>query len=327
MNWTKEQEEVISLRDCNILVSAAAGSGKTAVLVERILSRVTDPLHPMDIDRLLVVTFTRAAAGEMKERIGKALEEKLRENPENEHLQRQGVLLHHAQISTIHGFCTYVIQNYFHQIDLDPSYRIADEGELKLLKRDVLSDLIEEEYGQGREDFTSFVEAYAPGKTDGRLEDLILRVYEFAISDPWPREWLQRCLEAYRVETEEELLQADWIHALEKEAGRLVAGALPVAEQNLATAEGAGGPSVYIPQLEADLELVQGLAGCRTYQDYYQAFQGLSFAKLSAKKDPQADPQIREQVKQVRQEIKNTLTDIQKEFFSQTMPFQIQKPI
>ncbi len=318
MNWTKEQEEVISLRDCNILVSAAAGSGKTAVLVERILSRVTDPLHPMDIDRLLVVTFTRAAAGEMKERIGKALEEKLRENPENEHLQRQGVLLHHAQISTIHGFCTYVIQNYFHQIDLDPSYRIADEGELKLLKRDVLSDLIEEEYGQGREDFTSFVEAYAPGKTDGRLEDLILRVYEFAISDPWPREWLQRCLEAYRVETEEELLQADWIHALEKEAGRLVAGALPVAEQNLATGEGAGGPSVYIPQLEADLELVQGLAGCRTYQDYYQAFQGLSFAKLSAKKDPQADPQIREQVKQVRQEIKNTLTDIQKEFFSQS---------
>ncbi len=318
MNWTKEQEEVISLRDCNILVSAAAGSGKTAVLVERILSRVTDPLHPMDIDRLLVVTFTRAAAGEMKERIGRALEEKLRADPENEHLQRQGVLLHHAQISTIHGFCTYVIQNYFHQIDLDPSYRIADEGELKLLKRDVLGGLIEEEYSQGREDFFSFAEAYAPGKTDGRLEDLILRVYEFAISDPWPGEWLQRSLDAYRVETEEELLQADWIHALETEAGRLVAGLLPMAEQNLATAQGAGGPSVYLPQLEADLDAVRGLVNCRTYRDYYQALQGLSFVRLSAKKDPQADPQVRERVKQVRQEIKDSLTDLQKQFFAQS---------
>src|SRR5699024_7120930 len=117
--WTKEQEQAIRLRDRNILVSAAAGSGKTAVLVERILSRITDPEHPVDIDRLLVVTFTRAAAGEMKERIGQALEERLLEDPDNEHLQRQGALLHHARISTIHGFCTYVIQNYFHRINLD----------------------------------------------------------------------------------------------------------------------------------------------------------------------------------------------------------------
>ena len=156
VKWTREQEQVIRLRDRNLLVSAAAGSGKTAVLVERIISRVTDPVRPVDIDRLLVVTFTRAAAGEMKERIGRALEEKLREDPENEHLQRQGILLHHAQISTIHGFCTYVIQNYFHRIDLDPGYRIADEGELKLLKGEVLSDLLEEEYAGGDRDFLEF---------------------------------------------------------------------------------------------------------------------------------------------------------------------------
>ena len=130
LKWTKEQSLVINQRHTNILASAAAGSGKTAVLVEHIIGMVTDPVHPVDIDHLLVVTFTRAAAGEMKDRIGRALEQRLREDPENEHLQRQGVLLHHAQINTIHGFCTYVIQNSFHRINLDPGYRIAEDGEL-----------------------------------------------------------------------------------------------------------------------------------------------------------------------------------------------------
>ena len=124
VKWTEEQQAVISLRGKNLLVSAAAGSGKTAVLVERILSLITDPEHPVNLDELLVVTFTRAAAGEMKERIGAALEKKLTEDPGNVHLQQQGALLHHAQISTIPGFCTFVIRNYYQRIDLDPGYRI-----------------------------------------------------------------------------------------------------------------------------------------------------------------------------------------------------------
>ena len=116
VNWTKEQEQVINLRNRNILVSAAAGSGKTAVLVQRILKKVMDPEHPVDIDRLLIMTFTRAAAGEMRERIANALEDALCENPDNEHLQRQTTLIHTAQITTIDGFCAYVIRNYFHLI-------------------------------------------------------------------------------------------------------------------------------------------------------------------------------------------------------------------
>ena len=128
VQWTKEQQEVIRLRDRNILVSAAAGSGKTAVLVERILSKITDNTHPADIDRLLIMTFTRAAAGEMKERISAVIEKALGEDPDNEHLQRQTTLLHTAQITTIDGFCAYIIRNYFHLIGLDPGYRTADEG-------------------------------------------------------------------------------------------------------------------------------------------------------------------------------------------------------
>ena len=131
VTWTKEQEKVISLRDRNILVSAAAGSGKTAVLVQRILRMILDPVHPVDIDRLLIMTFTRAAAGEMRERIARALEEALYEDPDNEHLQRQTTLIHTAQITTIDGFCSYVIRNYFHLIGLDPGCKTAEEGELK----------------------------------------------------------------------------------------------------------------------------------------------------------------------------------------------------
>ena len=130
MNWTDEQKKVISLRDRNILVSAGAGSGKTAVLVQRILSKIMDEKHPVDIDRLLIMTFTRAAAGEMRERILAALEVALYENPDNEHLQKQMTLIHTAQITTIDGFCSYIIRNYFHLIDLDPGYRTADEGSL-----------------------------------------------------------------------------------------------------------------------------------------------------------------------------------------------------
>lgn len=142
MTWTDDQRKVIELRDRNILVSAAAGSGKTAVLVERIIKIITDKEHPVDIDRLLIVTFTNAAAAEMRERIGNALENALKENPDDEHLQRQLSLLHNAQITTIDSFCLYVIRNHFHEIDLEPNFRIGDEGELKLLKEDVLAKVL-----------------------------------------------------------------------------------------------------------------------------------------------------------------------------------------
>ena len=141
VKWTKQQQQVIDLRDRNILVSAAAGSGKTAVLVERIITMLTDEEHPVNVDELLIVTFTEAAAGEMKERIRGAIEKALEENPENEHLKRQATLIHNAQITTIHSFCLSVIRDHFHVIDIDPGFRTAEEGELKLLRHDVLDEL------------------------------------------------------------------------------------------------------------------------------------------------------------------------------------------
>ena len=142
--WTVEQKKVIDLRNRNILVSAAAGSGKTAVLVERIIRRITDETSPVDVDRMLIVTFTEAAASEMKERIGAAIEKQLEKRPGDARLEQQAALIHTAPITTIHSFCLSVIREHFHVIGIDPGFRIVEEGELKLLKQDVLNELLEE---------------------------------------------------------------------------------------------------------------------------------------------------------------------------------------
>lgn len=148
MKWTKEQQNVIDFRNRDILVSAAAGSGKTAVLVARIIQRILDPQNPVDIDRLLVVTFTKAAAAEMRERIGAAIEVECEKDPQNTHLRRQSALIHNAMITTIDSFCLFVVRNHFEEISLDPNFRIADEGEIRLLEQDVLEQVFEDNYAR-----------------------------------------------------------------------------------------------------------------------------------------------------------------------------------
>lgn len=171
VKWTEEQQKVIQLRNRNILVSAAAGSGKTAVLVERIITMLTEDDPPVDVDKLLIVTFTEAAASEMKERIRLAIEKKLLEYPEDEHLKQQATLIHNAQITTIHSFCLSVIRDHFHAIDIDPGFRIGEEGELKLLRHDVLEEMLEEKYQEGSKSFLDFAAAYSTGRDDKKIED------------------------------------------------------------------------------------------------------------------------------------------------------------
>ena len=176
VNWTKEQKAVIESRNRNLLVSAAAGSGKTAVLVERIIRMITGD-SPIDIDRLLVMTFTKAAAAEMRERIQAAIEKKLEEDPENEHLQQQAVTVQFAQITTIDSFCLHILREHFDCIDIDPAFRVGDEGEMLLLRAEVLQELMEDSYANGGEAFERFVDTYSIGKADGGIEDYIMQVF------------------------------------------------------------------------------------------------------------------------------------------------------
>ena len=175
--FSTDQLSIINSRNQNILVSAAAGSGKTSVLTERIVGRVNDPVHPIDIDRMLVVTFTNAAAREMKERIGSRLSDLVAENPENAHLQKQTTLIHSANITTIDSFCLFLVRNHFSKIDVDPSFRVADENEMKLLKEDVLKKILEDAYESKDEDFYHTIDCYSKKDRDDSLEASILKLY------------------------------------------------------------------------------------------------------------------------------------------------------
>lgn len=319
VTWTKEQQKVIELRDRSILVSAAAGSGKTAVLVQRILGKILDKTHPVDIDRLLIMTFTRAAAGEMRERISKALEDALYENPDNEHLQRQMTLIHTAQITTIDGFCSWLIRNYFHLTDLDPGYRLVDEGEQKLLRDDVWKELQESLYQEHDDDFRQFVECYATGKTDETIKGLVLQVYDAAMSNPWPEEWLQDASVFYRTETMEELRDSEWMQLLWQLTGQELAEAVRLVKEGLAVCRQPGGPYLYEEAFQSDLQFLETLESLQSSRDYdgmVQHLQELSFARLSTARQKDVEPAFKEQAKELREEEKDILRELASRYFT-----------
>lgn len=316
VTWTEDQQKVIDLRNRNILVSAAAGSGKTAVLVERIVTMVTDKKHPVDIDELLIVTFTKAAAGEMRERIAKALDQRASENPLDVHLERQLTLVHNAQITTIDSFCQYVIRNHFHAIGLDPGFRVADEGELKLLKSDVAEQLIEDCYEKKDEAFLKFIECYAYGKNDQGIEDLIFGLYNFSMSYPWPEKWLQQCKKAYEIKSVEEFLQSEWLMKLTDNLKRQLEDIEEKTEEALRIARAEDGPYMYEDALCQDQAMIRQIRQADNYQDYAQAFATMGkYARLSAKKDEAVSENKKEQVKAIREQVKKGLKGLQEQYF------------
>ena len=314
VKWTEEQQQVIDLRDHNILVSAAAGSGKTAVLVERIIARLTRDANPVDVDHMLIVTYTEAAAAEMKERIGAAIEKELEEDPSSEHLKRQSALIHTAKITTIHSFCLSVIREYFHTIDLDPGFRIAEEGELKLLKQDVMKELLEAKYEEGNEDFLRFVETFATGREDLQVEEIISRLYEFAGSYPDPEEWLDDCARMY----EESGEKAIYIEKVMEYIRRTVADMQMLMEKADQICMEPDGPYMYGDMLEADQKVLRKLFAAKSYEEMYEALKEKpAWKTLSRKKDDAVDPTKREQVRAYRDTWKKLIDDIRNNYFFQ----------
>ncbi len=195
--WTEEQMQAIKLKGANILVSAAAGSGKTSVLVERIVNKIIN--DGVDIDKILVVTFTNAAASEMRQRLMDEIYKKIDENPNDQNLQRQLLLINKANISTIHSFCLNVIRNNFFEIGISNNFRVADETEIEIMKQETIEDIFDEEYESQNSDFTGLLEKYATYNDDSKLKEMILKIYEFIQSDPFPDKWLQNAVEEYNI--------------------------------------------------------------------------------------------------------------------------------
>lgn len=304
MQWTDDQLKVITSRNRNLLVSAAAGSGKTAVLVERIIRMITDKDRPLDIDRLLIVTFTNAAASEMRERIGQAVSRLLEEEPHNIHLRRQSTLVHHAKITTVHSFCLNLIREHFNQLDIDPAFRIGDEGELLLLQADVMKQLLEECYELGNDAFENFVETYSSGKTDYGIDEYIFQVYRFAMSNPWPQLWLEECRKELGQVSREAMKDMPWMKYLMKdvsvqlkELGEQLAAAAGVCQEE-------NGPAAYLPMLLNDIAMLDGLHSAKDYEALNEALKTLKFDRLAAVRGKDIDPEKKAFASSVRDRVK-----------------------
>ena len=316
LEFTPEQKQAIELHNCNILVSAAAGSGKTAVLSRRIVEMVCRGDNPVDIDRLLVVTFTNAAAAEMRERISQAILQRLNEDGANEHLQRQAALLHNAQITTIDSFCLFVLRNHFQDIGLDPAFRVADEGEMELLRQEVLGNLLEECFAAGDEDFYRLVEYYCPGGRDSALEKLILDLYRYAMSYPFPEEWLKQRKEDYRTASLEELELSEWGQYLLMHLKRTVSSLSQDMEDIRRLCEEPDGPYMYGETVEAEAEAIQKLCEISSLAGFESALPAITFGRLSSKKDASVNGEKRELAKQRREEVKEAVKKLAADYFS-----------
>ena len=317
MTWTSEQKQVIDLRDRSLLVSAAAGSGKTAVLVQRIIERICDESHPVDIDRLLVVTFTNAAAGEMRERVQAAIAKRVEENPDNAHLRRQEVLAGHAHITTIDSFCLSVLREHFQEIELDPGFRIADEGELKLLQADVLEALLEEEYEQASESFIHFMEAYAPGKDDERAVQLILQLYGFAVANPRPEDWLNHCLESYGAESMETLEKQPWMCTMTEQLRTILSETAALYKRMIAVCKDEGGMESYESVLLSEQQMIEYASEASKYDELRERVNLIRFGSKPRKKKTDSFSEDKaKRVWDMREQAKKQIKSLSEDYFA-----------
>lgn len=317
MPWTKEQQRVIDQRDADILVSAAAGSGKTAVLVERIIQKITDEEHPVDADKLLVVTFTKAAAAEMKERIAKALDQKVQEHPEKGHYVRQLALIQKAQITTVHSFCMNLIRDYFYVLGIDPNTKTGEESQLSILREQVLDEILEEAYEKREEGFVEFVESYSPGKNDQVISQYILKLYEIARSHVRPEQWLLEAKANISVKTLDDLFQTPFMKMILKDAYAVAKAAKMRIEEALELTDLEYGPYFYRTTLEKDLEIMQTFEEAESFDDFSIEYIGLKKPRLTGrkKKTDAIDGILQEKCKELRNQAYKLIEEIGAAYF------------
>ena len=325
VKWTKEQEKVINLRNRSLLVSAAAGSGKTAVLVQRIISMVTDKAEPLDIDRLLVVTFTNAAAAEMRERVGAAIENALEQEPYNQHLQRQLTLVHNAQITTIDSFCIRILRDHFHKIDLEPGFRIADEGELKLLREDVCEAVLEEFYQKADPEFFRFADSYSGAKNDLQIKEMILKLYNYAESYPWPKEWLETCVQQYEAANEAELEEKSWIRDFLSYLDVRIEDLITAQKKLLELTQEPDGPYMYEASIADDLRQLENLRKCEHFSQWQEAVSSIDFKNIGRSGKYEGSVAKKNAVMSGRKRMKDQIDKWKKTIFATPLEVQLER--
>lgn len=312
IEFTKEQQSVIDARNRDILVSAAAGSGKTAVLVERIIKRLLDEKHPVDIDHMLVVTFTRAAAKEMKEKIRVALDERLKEHPGDAHLKKQATYVFHSQITTIDSFCNYLVKNYFYTIGVEPDFRIISSNEYALMETEIIDALFKECYETKEEGFLRLVDTYGTDKSDGAVSEMVLAVANEAMTNPWPFEWLDGLCDLYQVSSVKELQESDMITSLLAETKQALEDLVAELKQRKEIEESCEVPPSYVKTMGDDIAHLEMILEADSYDGFAEKL-AIKFPTL-CKKTATDDEEKRGAFQKYRDDYKKRVGELQKKY-------------
>ena len=307
--WTKEQQRVIDERDCSILVSAAAGSGKTAVLVERILKKVLDEQNPCDIDQFLVVTFTNAAAAQMRDKIAKRLEVALEEKPYSEHLMKQLLLVNRADITTIDSFCLKVVREHFSLLNLDSAFNIGDPGMMDLLKADVLTELFDRKYDEKDKKFIALLDVFSSGYDDAELKKQILTIYNMVSSYPIPEKWIESAKASLCVDTYEELLSSDWMKGYMRLVRTKAGEALSLVKHGRQICESPYGPDKNISVALSDEEFIEKIYKADSYGELYEVMK-TPWKRLATCRGEAYDEELVNEFKNIRASYKDIIAGI-----------------
>lgn len=320
VKWTSEQQKVIDLRDRDILVSAAAGSGKTAVLVERIVNRICVDDPPVDIDRMLVVTFTKAAAAEMRERVSRAIDSLKEQKPDDENLQRQSTLVHNALITTIDSFCLFVVQNNFAQLDLDPDFRIGDQAELKLMLKEALAQVFEDNYArEDNEAFINLIDTYSKGRNDSAVRQMVEDIYYKAGSSSWPRKWMNSLLRLYDIKSAKQLEDSEIIKEIVDYSRVLLEEAVQELTMAKDLASATPGLEKYALTLSEDIALFDGMADVTGYVGMQEFLNKISFGRIAVIRKFDGDEKKKERVKSMRDAAKKKIDGIKQKYFGMSI--------
>ncbi|MEW6426330.1 MAG: helicase-exonuclease AddAB subunit AddA, partial [Bacillota bacterium] len=315
--WTPEQELAINTRGGDLLVSAAAGTGKTAVLVDRAIRLIT--ADGVDCDRLLVVTFTNAAAAEMKNRLRQALSEQISLNPSASRLRSQLAILDRAFIGTIHSFCLNLIKQHFYLAELDPRFRVASEEETALLRAAAVEELFERRYDEGAAGFAALLDCYGGERGWRALQELVLTLYTYAQNSPDPQGWLRAAAGRFFLPGDAALEAQPWFADLKKHIALTLQAARELLREGIALAARTDGPAAYLDVFRADLALLEHLASscAGTWEEMTGAFARAEFPRLKAlRRDTGED--LKEQAKNCREAAKRKISGLREELFSRS---------
>ncbi|TDQ42069.1 helicase-exonuclease AddAB subunit AddA [Aureibacillus halotolerans] len=321
-HWTEDQWKAIATEKSSLLVAAAAGSGKTAVLVERIIQKVTRRENPVDVDRLLVCTFTNAAAAEMRNRVSEALEKALAKEPGSLHLRRQLSLLNRASISTLHSYCMKLVKQYHYLTDIDPAFRIGDTAELDLIQDEVIEDVLEEEYGKENNlAFFEVMDRYTTDRSDTDVAVQIKRMYDFSRSHPWPSAWLNELVQTFERESVATIDESVYGNILLESVKTQAEGWKTMLSQALQLAKEPGGPAGYAPHLEDEVAQVEHvLSSLRdSWTTAAQACDEMAFKKLPAiRKTDLIDDELKQKTTELRDRVKKEWKLVQERYFARS---------